>query len=256
MDYENHKRLESYIRKVNLRDFLNEVKAPNIDIVIEEVKHFTEKEAAKRDQIVLGYFGEAGVKRIVHLMVHHLLSPPKLGDDAKILDVGAGSGFFTLKIAEQLHLRAPRTAFYAMDITPAMLRVLTRKTREITPFLGIAENISESIRQAQKYLQVPDKYDAVISTLTLHHCLDIAKVFEGIRDVLENNGKAVIVDLCEHSIEDFRKEMGDVHLGFNPSLVRKLAEKFFSNVYVKKIPGICCECSGRSTKLFVMALRH
>ena len=54
MDYENHKRLESYIRKVNLRDFLNEVKAPNIDIVIEEVKHFTEKEAAKRDQIVLG----------------------------------------------------------------------------------------------------------------------------------------------------------------------------------------------------------
>jgi len=256
MDYENHKRLESYIRKVNLRDLLKELKAPNIDIAIEEVQHFTEKEAEKRDQIVLGYFGEAGVKRIVSLMVHHLLSPPKLGDDAKILDVGAGSGFFTVKIDEELRPQAPRNAFYAMDITPAMLKVLTRKTGKIVPFLGIAENVPGSIRQAQKYLRVPSKYDAVISTLTLHHCLDTAKVFEGIRDVLEKNGKAVIVDLCEHSFEEFKKEMGDAHLGFNPSLVRKLAEKFFSHVYVEKIPGICCECSGKSAELFVMALRN
>jgi len=137
-----------------------------------------------------------------------------------------------------------------------MLKVLTRKTSNTVPFLGIAENIPGSIKQAQKYLRVPDKYDAVISTLTLHHCLDIAKVFEGISDVLEENGKAVIVELCEHSLEEFRKEMGDVHLGFNPSLVRELAGKFFSDVYVEKIPGICCECSGRSTELFVMALRH
>jgi len=142
-----------------------------------------------------------------------------------------------------------------MDVTPAMLKVLTRKISNIMPFLGIAENIPGSIKQAQKYLLVPDKYDAVISTLTLHHCLDIAKVFEGINDVLEENGKAVIVDLYEHSIEEFRKEMGDVHLGFNPSAVRTLAEKFFSEVYVKKIPGMCCECSGRSTELFLMALR-
>jgi len=256
MNNENFECTERYLKNVNLRGLLEELNASNIDVVIEEVKHFTEKEAERRDQIVLGYFGEPGVKHIVDLVVNLLLPPPKLGDDAKILDVGAGSGLFTIKIAEQLHLRVPRATFYAMDITPAMLKVLTRKTCKIMSFLGIAENITVSIRQAKKYLQVPDKYDAVISTLTLHHCLDIAKVLEGVRDVLKKNGKAVIVDLCEHPFEDFREKMGDVHLGFNLSLVRKLAEKFFSNVYVKKIPEIFCECSGRSAELFVMALRN
>ena len=62
--------------------------------------------------------------------------------------------------------------------------------------------------------------------------------------------------MIDKGFEDFKKEMGDVHLGFNPSFIRKLAEKFFSHVYVEKIPGICCECSGRSAELFVMALRN
>ncbi|MFQ5999895.1 MAG: hypothetical protein ACE5J6_03870, partial [Candidatus Bathyarchaeia archaeon] len=95
---------------------------------------------------------------------------------------------------------------------------------------------------------------AIFSTLMLHHCLDVERVFASFREVLEVDGKAVIVDLCKHPFEEFREEMGDVHLGFDPELLRGVAEKHFSKVQVKKIPGICCTNSGRSAELFIAVL--
>ena len=242
---------ENYLRNIDLRKLLEELGASNVEMLMEGIKHFTEKEAEKRDKIVLNYFGEEGVERITEAVVNRLLSPPKLKNDAKILDVGAGSGFFTIKVAEKLSQHLTEVSFYTMDITPAMLKVLARKATNIVPFLGIAENITESIKHARKYLNIPEKFDAIFSTLTLHHCLDIEKVFRSIRNVLKNNGKAIVIDLCKHPFKEFREEMGDIHLGFNPSLIRKTAEKFFLNVHVEKMAGICCECSGRSAELFV-----
>jgi SAM-dependent methyltransferase len=245
---------ESYIKNTNLQRLLEELEASDTYAIIREIKHFTGKEAEKRDQIVLDYFGEYGVKRITKSIVKYLLSPPKLRNDAKILDVGAGSGFFTVRVAAKIRRHIPKASFYAMDITPAMLSILARKNSKVTPFLGIAENIAGSVKYARKYLEVPRKFDAIFSTLTLHHCSDIRRIFRSIRDVIEDRGKAIIIDLCEHSFKEFREEMGDIHLGFNPSLVEENAKKFFPNVYVKRIPGIRCECSGKSAELFIAYL--
>jgi len=243
---------EDYLKSVDLQKLLEELGVPEIETLMEGVKHFSEKEAERRDKIVLSYFGEDGVERIVNSVVQGLLSPPKLRGNAKVLDVGAGSGFFTVKVVDKLRRYLPEAAFYAMDLTPAMLRVLVRKTSEVTPFLGIAENIRGSVKHARKYLKVPEKFDAIFSTLMLHHCLDIERVFESFRKAVEVDGKAVIVDLCKHSFEEFREEMGDIHLGFEPELIKEKAEKHFSKVQIKKIPGICCTNSGRSAELFIV----
>jgi ubiquinone/menaquinone biosynthesis C-methylase UbiE len=112
---------------------------------MEQIRHFTEKEAEKRDRIVLSYFDTNGVQRIVDSVVNRLLSPPRLKENAEILDVGAGTGFFTIKIAQKLGKDLSEASFYAMDITPAMLRVLARKTTQVIPFLGVAENINASV---------------------------------------------------------------------------------------------------------------
>jgi len=245
---------EDYLKSVEIPKLLKELGVPKIEALMEEVKHFTEKEAERRDKIVLSYFGEDGIKRIIDSVVQGLLSPPKLKENAKVLDVGAGSGFFTMKVVDKLRRYLPKAAFYAMDLTPAMLRMLTRKTSEITSFLGVAENVRGSVEHARKYLDVPEKFDAIFSTLMLHHCLDIGKVFEGFRKAVEVDGKAVVVDLCKHSFEEFREEMGDIHLGFEPELIKEKAEKHFSKVQVKKIPGICCTNSGRSAELFIAVM--
>ncbi|KPV64934.1 MAG: hypothetical protein AOA65_0647 [Candidatus Bathyarchaeota archaeon BA1] len=242
--------IQSYLENTRLQKLLEELKAPNIEVLIEEIGHFTEKEAEKRDQIVLGYFGEGGVNRIVDSIVGCLLSPPRLRKGAEVLDVGAGSGLFTLRVVDKLRPHLPRASFYAMDVTPGMLQALSSKTSEIVPFLGVGENIAGSVEHARKYFRVPKKFDAVFSTLMLHHCPEVEKVFGSVRDALKAGGKAVFIDLCKHPFKEFM-EMGDVHLGFQPDWIETMAKKHFSEVHVERMPGICCECSGRSAELFL-----
>lgn len=219
------------------------------------VKHFTTKEAEKRDKIVIGYFGQNGVNRIVDSIAESLLTSPKLPADANVLDAGAGTGFFTAKVEDKIRSELPRINFYAMDLTPAMLRVLSKNTG-ITPFIGLAENLRGSIQQARKYLRIPRKFDAVFSTLMLHHSIYPEKVFESFSQVLKKNGKAIIIDLCQHGFKEFKEEMGDIHLGFNPQTIKKMAGKFFSKVEVRNISGISCKSTGRSAEIFVATAQN
>ena len=124
----NSSAIRRYLETANFTGLLSELGTLNVEKLLSEIKHFTEKEANKRDRIVLGYFGEEGVKHIVNAIVKSLLSPPPLRKNAKILDVGAGSGFFTIHVAEKIWRRLPETSFYAMDTTPAMLLALAKKT--------------------------------------------------------------------------------------------------------------------------------
>ena len=242
---------ESYLQTVRFPRLLKELGVQNAEAATEQVQHFTEKEAEKRDEIVLSYFGAEGVQRIVDSILKCLLSPPNLMENAEILDVGADTGFFTTKITEKLRKHLPTASFYAMDITPAMLKMLSKKTADILPFLGTAENIGASMKFARKHLEIPEKFDAVYSTLTLHHCVDTENVFQSIHEVLKTNGKAVIVDLCKHFFKEFKKHMGDIHRGFQPEQVKEQASKHFPMVHIEKIPGIRCEVSGRSAELFI-----
>ena len=243
---------EEYIKSVNLQQLFKKLGAANPETLAKTVTHFTTKEAKKRDKIVLCYFGENGVNRIVEAITERLLSVPKLRKGSNILDLGAGSGFFTAKIAE----RIPNFNFYAMDATPAMLLALSKKKVGITPFLGVAENIEASIEEAKGYAETPDKFDAVFSTLMLHHSAKPEKVFESIKKILKKQGKAVVLDLCEHKFEEFKTEMGDIHLGFKLDDVRKMAKEYFSEVEIKKMPVIGCHCSGRSAEIFIVSMRN
>ncbi len=247
---------EEYTRNLNLQQLFKKLGAANPETLAKTVAHFTVKEADKRDAIVLSYFGEEGTNRIVEAITEHLLATPNLRTNSKILDIGAGSGFFTDKIAEKTRKKIPNAAFYAMDATPAMLLTLEKKNADITPFLGIAENIEESITEATPYAEISTTFNAVFSTLMLHHSVKPEKVFKSIRKVLEKNGKAVILDLCEHKFEEFKAEMGDVHLGFKLENIQKMAEKHFHEVKIEKMPGIGCSHSGRQAELFIVSMRN
>jgi len=248
--------LETYVKTLQLEHFFKKLGVSNPETLAKEVEHFTTKEAEKRDKIIMDYFGESGVNRIVSTIAKLLLASPRLPANAKVLDVGAGSGFFTVKIAEKIHARLPKVSFYAMDITPAMLLSLAKKKAKITPFLGVAENIQGSIKEARKLFKIPHKFDAIFSTLMLHHSTQPEKVFKSLKEALKKNGKAMVVDLCGHGFKEFKTEMGDVHLGFKPEDIYKLARKHFSDVKVEKLPGICCECSGRSAEIFVAFMQN
>ncbi len=243
--------LERYLRTVDLEILFKKLGAANPETLAKNVRHFTLKEANERDQIVLSYFGEQGVQRIVEALTEQLQTPA-LRKGSKLLDVGAGSGFFTARISEQI----PSARFYAMDATPAMLQALAKKNIGITPFLGIAENIQLSIKAAKAYAEIPSKFDSAFSTLMLHHSVNPETVFASIKHVLKKNGKAVILDMCEHRFTEFQTEMEDVHLGFNLDYIREIASRHFASVEIAKMPGISCSSSGRSAEIFIATMHN
>jgi ubiquinone/menaquinone biosynthesis C-methylase UbiE len=248
--------LEKYLKNLQLEQFFRKLGASNPKLLAKEIQHFTTKEAEKRDKIVLNYFGEDGVNRIVSTITKILLASPNLPAKAKVLDVGAGSGFFTVKIAEKIRTELPTVSLYAMDLTPAMLLSLAEKKANITPFIGMAENIENSIKEAKKFFTIPSKFDTIFSTLMLHHSTQPEKVFKSLKQVLNSKGKAIVVDLCEHEFEEFKTEMGDVHLGFKPENIYEMARKYFPKVKVERLRGICCKCSERSARIFVVTMQN
>ncbi|MBC7130384.1 hypothetical protein H5T51_04070, partial [Candidatus Bathyarchaeota archaeon] len=60
---------EEYLKNIRLPELLKELNVPNIETLMEEARHFTQKEAENRDKIVLNYFGEDGVKRITDTII-------------------------------------------------------------------------------------------------------------------------------------------------------------------------------------------
>ncbi|MCS7138987.1 MAG: class I SAM-dependent methyltransferase [Crenarchaeota archaeon] len=247
---------EEYLNQLKLNQLFEKLGISDSELLAKEVEYFTREEAEKRDRIVVNYFGKEGVNRIVNKIIELLFAPPELPPDASLLDVGAGTGFFTVKIAEKVKAMLPEARFYAMDITPAMLLSLFKKNTDVKPFVGVAEKIEESVKEARAHIDIPLKFDVVFSILMLHHIAQPEKVFESIKKVLKRDGKAIVIDLCEHSFEEFREEMGDIHLGFNPEEVYKMVRKTFSNVEVNVMPGIRCECSRRSAELFVAYMQN
>lgn len=124
------------------------------------------------------------------------------------------------------------------------------------PFVGIAENIHGSIKEARRFIKVPYIFGTVFSTLMLHHSSRPEKVFRNLKMILKKKGKAIVIDLCKHSFKEFRTEIGDIHLGFKPENIYKMVKKYFPIVKVDKLSGICCKSSGRSAEIFVVTMKN
>jgi SAM-dependent methyltransferase len=248
-----HNHIQSYLESFDLKDLLIELKINGIDKYLDQAKHFSLKEAHDRDKLLLEYLGKRGIERIVNSVLESLVlvSNTELLD---ILDVGAGTGLLTEKIMDKIRSRVPNASFFAMDLTPDMLKILASKRKDVIPIVGIVERIRDSVLYSSRYFALPDKFDVIISILTLHHVKDVEKALSSLKESVKPNGCVIIIDLCKHEFEEFKEEMADIHLGFDPAEFQKLAVKYFPKILIERIQGICCESSGRSVDLFKAVL--
>ncbi|HEV8360535.1 MAG TPA: methyltransferase domain-containing protein [Candidatus Thermoplasmatota archaeon] len=244
-----------YLEHVDAAALFRQLKVPNPDALARNVAHFTEREAAERDAIVLGYLGEDGARQVTEAIVEALLAAGAMNPAPALLDIGAGSGFFTARVEEALRARGLRPRMFAMDATPAMLRVLGAKGVRAVPFLGAFEDLEGSVREARKLQPLPELFDGAFSTLALHHCSDPALLLAGAARVLRFGAPLALVDLVEHDLERFRA-MGDLHLGFPPERIAALALEHFHTARVEALPGCRCTGDGGSVQLFLADLRR
>jgi SAM-dependent methyltransferase len=113
-----------------------------------------------------------------------VLDALSLGPTSLVADIGAGTGYFSVRIAK----RVPEGKVFAADVEPDMVRYLgARAEREhlanLTPVQarGDAANL-------------PEPVDLILVVDTYHHLDDRTRYFAALQSSLRSGGRLVIID--------------------------------------------------------------
>jgi SAM-dependent methyltransferase len=103
---------------------------------------------------------------------------------AVVADLGAGTGYFSARIAK----RVPNGKLFAVDIEPDMVRYLRERAQRehlsvLVPVLATAESSN-----------LPEPVDVVLVVDTYHHIDRRIAYFAKLRESLRPNGRLAIVD--------------------------------------------------------------
>lgn len=144
--------------------------------------------------------------------------------DCVIADLGCGTGQLTAMLADHVG------RVIGIDNSPAMLKSARKRLAD--------RDTIELLRADLSQLPLNDaSCDAAMLVLVLTYIPEVAPVLRESRRILKPSGKLVLVDLLPHDREDFRRQMGQSHLGFAPAeLARALSDAGFSDVRLGHLP--------------------
>jgi SAM-dependent methyltransferase len=122
---------------------------------------------------------------------HEVIQSLGLPADAVVADIGAGTGYFSARLATML----PKGRVFAADIEPAMVRYLAeRAAREnisnMTPVLARVDTPG-----------LPAKVDLVLMVDTYHHIEGRERYFRGLLELLKPGARVAIIDFRMNSPE-------------------------------------------------------
>lgn len=115
----------------------------------------------------------------------------KLGANDKVLDLGAGTGYFSLRIAKAY----PNVTVYAADVEPDMVEYLRKQTAQ----RALPNHIPVII--AGNSVELPHQVNTVIVVDTYHHIDNRPSYFGALKKHIVHGGKIVIVDFKPDSPE-------------------------------------------------------
>ena len=115
-----------------------------------------------------------------HQVIHALALKP----DARVADLGAGTGYFSARLANML----PKGRVYAVDIEPDMVRYLEARAKR--------ENLRNlvAVAGAPGDPLLPEKVDLILLVDVYHHIEDRARYFSRLRAALRPGGRIAVVD--------------------------------------------------------------
>jgi SAM-dependent methyltransferase len=115
-----------------------------------------------------------------HLVIEALTLPP----DAVVADVGAGTGYFAVRLATML----PKGKVYAVDVEPQMVKHLAeRAKRDRKPNLVAVQGSPDDPR-------IPERADLVLFVDVHHHIGQREQYFRNLRGALKPGGRIAIID--------------------------------------------------------------
>ena len=115
---------------------------------------------------------------------HEVMQALGLQGDARIADLGAGTGYFAARLANMLS----QGRVYAVDIEPDMVHYLeARAKRE-----GLGNVVA--VKGEPDDPRLPEKVDLILLVDVYHHISDRASYFRRLRDALRPGGRVAIID--------------------------------------------------------------
>jgi cyclopropane fatty-acyl-phospholipid synthase-like methyltransferase len=107
-----------------------------------------------------------------------------LAPDARVADIGAGTGYFAMRLARQV----PQGKVYAVDVEPDMVRHLDDRART-----EALDNVV-AILAADDDARLPEAVDLVLVVDTYHHIADRKAYFRRLAPSLRDGGRLAIID--------------------------------------------------------------
>lgn len=113
----------------------------------------------------------------------------KVSPDASVADIGAGTGYFTVRLAKVV----PRGTVYAVDVEPSMLEHIRKR--------AAAEHLQNvvTVQAGGGSPNVPKPVDIVIVVDTYHHLPNRPAYFRELTKSLAKGGRVAIIDFRKDS---------------------------------------------------------
>ena len=135
-----------------------------------------------------------------------------LSKEMHLLDLGAGTGLLSFFLAQKVG------KITALDNSPSMLEMFHEKKEE---FLCATDHIEADMMQHD----FDEKYDGIVSSMTIHHIEDTKALLEKLFTLLKPGGFIALADLVSEDGSFHSDNEGVFHYGFNTDHLIKLAEE-------------------------------
>ena len=126
----------------------------------------------------------------------------------RALEVGPGNGAMLLQMAERFR------HVVGLDSSANMLATTASNLRNV-PTAGRVELIE------QDFFRLPAQpiYDALVAAMVLHHMPSPEGFFQKAATLMTANARLVVAELCSHTQHWVTETVGDLWLGFEPSML-------------------------------------
>jgi ubiquinone/menaquinone biosynthesis C-methylase UbiE len=132
-------------------------------------------------------------------------------NNMEVLDFGCGTGLVTLRLQPLVG------TIIGVDSSPGMLGVLEGKIRT----LGL-KNVETRLVDFDKGDLIEGRFNLLVSSMTLHHVPDTARLFKQWHDLLLPEGLVCFADLDAEDGSFHGDNTGVFHLGFGRDHLKKL----------------------------------
>lgn len=122
---------------------------------------------------------------------HQVIQALKLAPDAIVADVGAGTGYFSARLATML----PKGKVYAVDVEPDMVKHLAERAKRE------GRKNMQAVQGAPADAKLPEKADLILFVDVHHHIDQREQYFRKLRASLKPGGRVAIIDFRPDSPE-------------------------------------------------------